>query len=275
MSRFFFERHRPRFLITHREIFDRIAGDGVPPAVSAFGLALGARILGQIAVAPFDRWRVLLQTAPPGSPSRTNLFLSGFRGISPSIGNTIIYSAVFTYLIPVMKNFEVTQSMGGLYSAHVLTALAATGLAYPLEVRYVRRAAASSSSSALKIGGMLRGMQLAIISVPISVVASLSSLQFLSLVFPIAEPGDTASDVDFARGVGVGCVSALVGATMTYPIDTVRRRMILGETFQESVKMRNLFRGAGLLVMKSFPQCALVTYSYMCNLRYFSFASSN
>lgn len=275
MWRFFFEPHRPRFLITHREIFDRITGDGIPPAVSAFGLALGGRILGQIAVAPFDRWRVLLQTAPHVSPSRTSLFLSGFRGISPSIGNTIIYSAVFTSLIPVMKNSDIPQCMGGLYSSHVLTALAATGLSYPLEVRYVRRAVGPSLNPTSNSGWMLRGMPLAIMSVPISVVASLSSLQFLSLVFPIPEPGDTASDLDFARGVGIGCLSALLGATATYPIDTVRRRMILGQTLQESVKMRNLFRGAGLMVMKSFPQCALVTYSYMCNLRYFSFASSN
>jgi hypothetical protein len=48
-----------------------------------------------------------------------------------------------------------------------------------------------------------------------------------------------------------------------YPLDTLRRRMICGSTFREAIRGRFLYRGLGLHVAKSIPECMIFAAAYM------------
>jgi hypothetical protein len=193
--------------------------------------------------------------------------LRGYRGFLSSFSAHTVRTSL--PLVALQSGFNDESLGSSLNSLGFFTVVSSLGViaAYPLEVSYVRRALGLPSKP-----HPLRGCSLAAFAVPISTCVSMASLSFLSMVFPISRVGDIATDVDYARGVGVGCASALIGSVVIYPIDTMRRRLICGHSLNQAFNTGSFYRGLGLMIAKSFPQCAIFTYSYMCNLRYFSFS---
>jgi hypothetical protein len=159
------------------------------------------------------------------------------------------------------------DSNGVLFLSHSVAKVTATAISYPLDVRYTLRACGLKVAPGPSTH--FRGFSLGLASVPISVLGSLSAVSFLALIFPLNEVN---TDFDFARGVAVGTAGALGGSLLSYPVDTVRRRVITGNfTVREAIAAGRFFRGLPVLIFKAVPEAALLTYSYMCNLRYFSF----
>ena len=252
-------------------IVDASPRRGLPASVSALGLHMGAQVLALGVVAPIDRWRLLLQLQPTVNPSARNVLLNGYRGIIPSISCSALASVTHIGIVAAMGFSDVNKSAVNQYAPYVLTGTLTTAISYPLDVRYTTRAASATIEPTPYRLHLLTGLPLALMAVPVSVAVALSTLSFLSLVFPVPNPDREASELDFARGVAVGCTAALAGSVATYPLDTLRRRMVVGASFADAYRVGSLLRGLPLHVAKAIPQCAILTYGYMCNLRYFSF----
>ncbi len=200
-----------------------------------------------------------------------DVITKGYRGITARFGGTLIYSGVHIAFFNQAEGLLRNDSFTGLFVTHTIAKLAATTVSYPFDVRYTLRVCGSK----IRRGGQphFRGPALGLAGVPGSVLGALSTLSFLSLIFPLDEVN---MNHDFARGVAVGTAGAIGGGVLSYPVDTIRRRVITGKfTMKEAIQAGRFFRGLGVLLIKAIPESALLTYSYMCNLRYFSFIASS
>jgi hypothetical protein len=242
-----------------------------PPFLSAFTLSSSALLLSRGLVLPLDRLKVLLQTDPVSAPSARDVITRGYRGLSARLAGSVVYSGFHIAGLSIAETVVRSDTSTGLFVAHNFAKLGATTVAYPFDVRYTHRACGAKVSRGLR--SSFAGITLGIVGVPISVLGSISTLSFLSLIFPLEEVN---MNHDFARGVAVGAAGAIGGSVLSYPIDTVRRRVITGKfRLKEAIKAGRFFRGIGVLLIKAIPESALLTYSYMCNLRYFSFVASS
>ncbi len=243
-----------------------------PPFLTSFALSSAAIILSRVSVHPLDRLKVLLQTRIDRRPTVAEVVGRGYLGIVSRISGSLVCSSVQTCTHGVFGRGETSTEMtASLVWAHGISKLLATTLSYPFDVRYTQRATGLGGSHnwRSRLTPCFTGFSLAVVSLPVYVVGSLSTLSFLSLIFPLHEVN---TENDFARGVAVGTAGALAGSVLSYPFDTVRRRVITGEfSLMCAISAGKFFRGLPVLILKSIPESTLLTYSYMCNLRYFSF----
>ena len=189
----------------------------------------------------------------------------------PRILGSTVFSGTHFACLHVSLGVVERGSHTGIFAAHSFAKLIATTFSYPFDVRYTLRV--SGLKSIPGISGHFSCFGLGMAGVPFSVLGSLSTLSFLSLIFPL---GEVNMDHDFARGVGVGLAGAVGGGVSSYPLDTIRRRVITRNfTVKEAIKAGRFFRGLPVFLIKAIPESALLTYSYMCNLRYFSFTASS
>jgi len=146
--------------------------------------------------------------------------------------------------------------------AYAASSIFATCVSYPFDVAYTHRASGSVSRRIYT-----RGLPLALGVSSFHTLSSLTTLSFLSLIFPLQKPGDTSSDIDFGRGLVVGYTSSLIGSLAVYPADTMRRRIIVGSTFQQAFKQKKFYSGISWHLLKSVPECAIFTAAYIMNSR--------
>ena len=240
-----------------------------PPYVSAHILSSAAILLSVGITSPIDRWRILRQVNIDSNPRPRDLILRGYRGISSRMAGAFIYSTVHMAVATGIGRSETDSSEFAMFAAHSFAKLFATTAAYPFDAKYTRRATGCAPAMGTITKRYFPGLSIAATAAPISVGASLLAVSFLGLIFPLDV---VSTDQDFARGVAVGTAGALTGALVTYPLDTVRRRVIAGQfTVKQAVTAGRFFRGLPIFLMKAIPESALLTYSYLCNLRYFSF----
>ena len=229
-------------------------------ALTAHGLALVAT---KAAVAPFDRWRVLRQVFPSHRNDWVSLLRKGWIGFIPHASHALLFTSMN------LGSLALFEMVGSDYSfaSHLFASSIATTLCYPLDVRYTVRTTLAPVSRTF-----FSGYSLCFVSVPVSVISSLAALSFLSLIFPLPDPN--AKNIDLARGVAVGSVSALFGSAVVYPIDTIRRRMIYSQcSVVDAMKSKRLYSGLSIHLFKSIPEFSVLTFAYLANLRYW--ASSN
>jgi hypothetical protein len=241
-----------------------------PPYVSAHILSSVAILFSAAVSSPIDRWRILKQVNIDNSPGPRDIILRGYRGISSRMAGAFIYSGVHMASMTVVTPSQENNLPLTAFAAHSFAKLIATTTAYPFDANYTRRASGYAPATNGMAGRLFPGLSVAVAAAPISVGASLLAVSFLGLIFPLDV---VSTDQDFARGVAVGTVGAVSGAVVTYPLDTVRRRVIAGQlTINQAVTAGRFFRGLPIFLLKAVPESALLTYSYLCNLRYFSFS---
>ena len=244
-------------------------GATAPPYFAAFGLSAASTLLSVAVTNPLDRWKLLLQTRPGINPNIPDVILKGYRGILPRMTGAFVYSSIHMGLLASLRTD--TLSFSSMFVTNGLAKVVATTLAYPLDTRYTLRACGISPPTVFHLRKHFPGFGLALLATPISVGGSLLTVSFLGMIFPLTQ---VSTDYDFVRGVGVGTAGALGGALCVYPIDTVRRRVMTGEfTLKQAIGAGRYFRGLPVFVLKAVPESILLSYSYLCNLRYFSFLS--
>jgi hypothetical protein len=244
-------------------------GVTAPPYFAAFGLSATSRLLSAAITNPLDRCKVLLQTRPGTNPNLPEVIFRGYRGIVPRMAGTFVYSSVHLGFLASIRTDPL--SFSSMFMAHGLAKVVATTLAYPFDTRYTLRACGITPPAISQMRPHFPGFGLALLAAPLSVGCSLLTVSFLGMIFPLTQ---VSTDYDFVRGVGVGTAGALGGALCVYPIDTVRRRVMTGEfTLKQAIGAGRYFRGLPVFVLKAVPESILLTYSYLCNLRYFTFLS--
>ena len=180
--------------------------------------------------------------------------------------HSLMFTAVHLGTLSVLESNKILPDH--LMGSHLIASALSASFSYPLDYRYTVRAAGGVLPFSNLKTNMYKGISLSMMCVPVSVLGSLSWLSFMSLVFP--EPGPFAGPLDYARGVAVGTTAAVVGSSLVYPMDTLRRRVILGSSFWEARKLGKLFCGFSIHLMKAVPECALITGAYLVNLRYWA-----
>lgn len=202
-------------------------------------------------VAPFDRWRVLRQVFPARVLGWRDILLRGWTGVIPHVSHALMFTSLHLGGLSLLDRYDFVFPIFNPIAASIL----ATTLVYPLDVRYTSKVVGVPKPS------RYTGFSLGLISVPFSVVGSLSGLSFLSTVFPL--PAPDASNIDYCRGVAVGTSGAMMGSLLTYPIDTVRRRMISGMTMETAFQGGKFFSGVSIHILKSIPEYALLSICYL------------
>jgi hypothetical protein len=220
--------------------------------------------LAKFLVAPMERRKLCHQLKHLVS-IKEDLFVKGWRGFLAHATGSLISSGITT--TAMLPGLDV--DMSSFQSRWITLAGASilgTCISYPFDVAYTHRASGSVVSRQY-----LRGLPLGVGLSALHTCSSLGVLSFLGLIFPLHKPGDTFSDLDFARSVVVGYSSSLIGSLIVYPGDTVRRRMILGASFKDAIQRRSFFSGLSWHLLKSVPECAVFTAAYILNSRlYFS-----
>ena len=214
----------------------------------------------RLAVAPLDRLKLCKQL---GSPlcGVSEVVLNGWRGFpAHAIGNLLSSSVTAVGVAFTMpSNAPIVSSAWFAYGA---SSILGTCLAYPFDVAYTHKASGSLTSRRY-----FRGLHIAVGSSALQTISSLSALSFLSLIFPL----DSSSDLDFSRVLVVGYASSLFGSLIVYPVDTVRRRVVIGSSFQQAIEQRRFLSGIRWQLLKSVPECSIFTAAYILNSRlYFS-----
>ncbi len=125
------------------------------------------------------------------------------------------------------------------------------------DVRYTRRAVSVTVS-----GGWFSGVSFNLISIPLSVGASLSILSLLSTVFPASPVPGRAGAVDIVRDVSIGAASATAASILTYPLDTLRRRSIVGSPVRTS-----LLSGLPVHLARVSLESSLLIALYLVSIR--------
>ncbi len=140
-------------------------------------------------------------------------------------------------------------------------------MSYPFDAMYTRN---SCGLLVVQPTQLLRGVSLGLGTVPVRVMGSLSTFSFLSWIFPIPRKGHPACDLDYMRGFVVGGVSGAVGSAFAYPLDTVRRRVMVDSSvgFRDAYLSGRLLRGLGVHMAKSCIECGLLSAAYIVSLRY-------
>lgn len=232
-----------------------------PTSVTELSLHVGAVALSRLCVSPLDSWRVMLQISPEGKTPFSKLILRSYRGVLPNTSGAVVFAGLYALSQRQSRSCDTYYSVPDALWMRGL----ATVVSYPLDTMFTLSAVESGRRKPISIHAMYRGISLGLLGVPVSVGASFATLAFLGLIFPLS------TDVDFATGFFVGSSAALAGSVAAYPIDTVRRRLIWGQPLREAVRLRYFYRGLSVHCFKSVPECILLGYGLMCNLRYFSF----
>ena len=206
----------------------------------------GALLVAKTAVAPLDRLQLLRQVHSPS----VRLFsdLRWFQGFRQHAQHAVLGNFARLWLLSKLRRGE------SEITPHVVSAFVAASLVYPLDVRYVQTA-----SGCGKVGNFwnFRGFGYHAISAPVYLVTSLGTLHVL---------GRFCDDKQFPANVMAGSVAALAGSVTAYPLETLRRRQIVG-----NVSRTSLFSGLSIHVVKAIPECFVLgaVYSELLKLNYF------
>ncbi len=186
--------------------------------------------------------------------------------LSNSLRFYLHYSALLTFIPQRVlggKDSAHSKSFLSHYSSHVLAGLAACVATYPLDVWYTRRGtrgdsgliqspikqgSSSTSSSASgsiimrgtaifshlssavnSVKSLYSGLSVCLVAYPLGLLVSLGSLSVMEKVLG-ADYVHT-----YPSNVIVGSAAACSGALLTYPLDTMRRRMIVVRSVLGSV----------------------------------------
>jgi hypothetical protein len=201
---------------------------------------------------------------PNTSNTVSNIVFRGYRGAPSNLG----YMGVCTMTQHlVASRYIPTTHTGGastIVLGHSLVVGVSSLLSYPLEAAFTRKSCSSPLATS-----MYKGFPLALASIPFRVSSSLGMMSFLSWIFPLPKSDQPASDLDYLRGFMVGGVSAAFGSVLVYPMDTMRRRMIVHDSsLSEAFKTGRLWRGVGVHTGKCFLECGLLGAAYIVSLRF-------
>jgi len=237
-------------------------------SVSAFRLHASSHLFALALTAPLERLKLCKQVGQPVLGCGQALS-RGWYGLLPHAAGTTLYSAMSMLGVSLALP-EDAPIVSRAWVAYTAAAITATCVSYPFDVAYTHRASGSLSHRVYH-----RGLPLAAGISGIHAISSMTSLSFLSLIFPLHKPGDTPSDLDFGRGLVVGYASSFIGSLLVYPADTIRRRVVIGSTIQQAVQQKRFYAGLSWHLVKSVPQCAIFTAAYVVNSRqYFSEVSN-
>ena len=228
--------------------------------VSAASLHTSSVFFSRICVAPLERLKLCKQLGSPLS-GISDVVLKGWRGSLPHVVGNLVNSTATAAGVSLALPAN-APIVSWAWLAYGGSSILGTCLAYPFDVAYTHKASGSLSNR-----NYSRGLSLAAGASALHTISSLSALSFLSLIFPL----ETSSDLDFSRVLVVGYASSLFGSLIVYPLDTVRRRSIVGSTVCEAIRQRSLYAGLRWHLLKSVPECSIFTAAYVLNSRlYFS-----
>jgi len=204
----------------------------------------GALIVAKTLTAPIDRMRLLRQVGVSSGPGWH------WRGCGTHLAQISLSNAARLLLVVQAGD------SGDSFFVNWGVCTAAVALAYPLDVRYTRRVSGLAGPEKL-----FPAFRFSLLATPIFLGTALSTVGLFRRFYP----GEVCT---FPGNVVSGAVAGLVAGGVTYPLDTLRRREVLGLARPETV--RTLFGGFGFHLMKAVPEyCILaVTYSYLVNLKY-------
>ena len=207
----------------------------------------GALVVAKAVVAPLDRLRMLRQLGLVSGP--------GWHWRGCGIHLTQISVSNAARLLCVINLGERDTFM-----TNWAACTAAVALTYPLDVRYTQRVSGLATPGNF-LSRNYPGIVYSLVTTPIFLGAALSVVQGLKLLYPDEVkkfPGNVAS----------GATAGLVAGAITYPIDTLRRRSLLGLPTPFTVSQ--FFGGFGIHLAKSVPEYFILasTYSFLLNLSY-------
>jgi hypothetical protein len=211
----------------------------------------GALVVAKFATAPFDRLRLLRQVGLISGPGWH------WNGCATHLVQISASNAI--RLLCVIK-----AGQGDLdgFMVNWAACLAAVSITYPLDLRYSQKV---SGVPRIENKNFMKrkypGFGFSLISTPIFLATALSVVEIGKRFFPDEVkkfPGNVAS----------GALAGLVAGGVTYPLDTLRRRHMLG--LPRPINPQQLFGGFGFHLAKIVPEyCVLAgVYSYLVNLSY-------
>ena len=207
----------------------------------------GALIVAKAVVAPLDRLRMLRQLGLATGPGWH------WRGCGTHLAQISISNAVRLL-------FVINLGERDSFATNWAACTAAVALTYPLDVRYTQRISGLACAGNF-FSRNYAGFGYSLLTTPIFLGAALSAVHGIKLIFPEEVkkfPGNVAS----------GACAGLIAGALTYPIDTLRRRSLLG--LPRPLSFTEFFRGFGIHLAKSFPEYFILagTYSFLANLSY-------
>ena len=199
----------------------------------------GAVFASKALIAPFDRLKLLIQTETPIPTARP--LSQWWRGFPMHLGQLAIGNGVRMYVCACLPESQ-DLSLG----KNLLAASLAIAAAYPLDVLYTMKA-----TDRINAGHLFRGFRYAVISTPLFVLTALGTIK------AVDEYLGEAERKEFPRNIATGGFAGFVASAVTYPLDTLRRREIIG-----NISRRRLFAGLSVHLMKSFPEYAILAFVY-------------
>jgi len=209
----------------------------------------GALLVSKALVAPIDRLRLLRQLSLASGPGWH------WTGCGTHLAQVSVSNAIRLLLVIQSGDRDSFFVNWGICTA-------AVALTYPLDVRYTQRISGIGVLPGNFFQRNYRGIRYSLATTPIFLGTALSSVSLMKTYF--------AEDANkFPGNVASGATAGLIAGAVTYPLDTLRKREMMG--MGRPVGFRQLFAGFGLHLMKVIPEyCVLATtYSYLVHLRYF------
>lgn len=211
------------------------------------------------------------------------------------------YSTLFTLTPETVLSKELSSSQNGSagqtgqsgqsksskgfwfqYTSHLFPGAVACLLTYPLDAAYTRRATRGDTGLIQspvvtekyrwynyrawihKARCMYSGASICLLAVPCGLFVSLGSLRVLERVL-----GDEFVH-SYPANVLMGSSVACLGSLVTYPLDTIRRRMIIvngAGSYAYAMASGRLFAGSSLLLVKLIPESICLVTGYLALLQ--------
>ena len=208
----------------------------------------GALLAAKTAVAPLDRVKILRQV----EDRQKTLFSDRhwYRGFRYHMQHLVIGNLSRMYMLSNIRNES------EIYS-YAISAFLASSLAYPWDVRYILAATDRKMIGNFSWRANFVGFSYHTLATPIFLASSVGFLK--------ATSNFQVDEKKFPINIILGSVAALVGTVATFPIDTLRRRAIVG-----NLSKKFLFSGVSMSLIKAVPECFVlgVVYSELLKLKY-------
>lgn len=210
----------------------------------------GALIAAKAAVAPLERLKVLRQVQC--GPDVPRLFSDRlwYRGFRHKVAHLVLGNFSRMYLLSRLRgDSEILSS--------AISAVIASSLVYPWDVKYTLAATCATSFPKIWSRASFAGFTYHIAAMPLYLATGLGVVKTASAI--------GVDEKKFPTNIAIGSTAALVGSIATYPLDTLRRRAIVGIWSRA-----NLFSGLSVHVARAVPECFVLgaVYSELLKLKY-------
>ena len=237
-----------------------------------------ALIASKIALAPLDRFKLVLQTTRPGDRGITGFSIRNcWRGCSSHLAFVSVAQSVRMWTVTTRQTAWEDGKLlkhGNLFFLNCFGSATALFVAYPWDVSFTKKALAGFHAAGVpgptlisRMGAAYQGLPLALSTIPIFTATTMIALSGFQKMAP--------EDVQkFPYNVFAGASAGVLGSLAVYPLDTARRRLIaIGENspgFFGAYKFPGAYRGAWIQVLKAIPEYAIfaAVYSKVIGLDY-------